>query len=200
MKRALLLLLILVLLAAAANVPFALQFIESKQAAWQPTTNLRGAAAAQRGWPSPPPLPWPPVEAWSQQRTFGHDRIDARAIEGNTSTHSMDFDLYGWPLPALEQRQLWWPWDDPKWATSVPSDPGVSLHWSGVLLNPLIIGGGLWVVLVVPLATARSIRRASRLRRRCCPECGYPARVGDACSECGRPLPPGLRTDPAPPA
>ena len=69
------------------------------------------------------------------------------------------------------------------------SDPAMSLRPAGLVLNPVIVGGlvflataGTRVVLVVG-------RRAVRRRRNRCVGCGYPLGTSAVCTECGAPLP-----------
>jgi hypothetical protein len=53
------------------------------------------------------------------------------------------------------------------------------------LLNPLIVGGAAWVVLVVPWFLGIIITRWSRRRRGRCMACGYPIGTSSVCTECG---------------
>ncbi len=188
MKRSLIVLLTLILLGAVLNLPIAIQFVGKQTKAWTAYTQLLGTDAAQRGWPSPPPLPWPEVSFWSDAKKFGHRQIDARAVEGSETTHSMQLDLYGWPFAAVQERLLWWPWDDPKWSTNVPHSPGVQLRWSGVVLNPVFYGLAVWLVFYVPFVASQAIRGAYRRRKGRCVNCGYPTGVSVACTECGHVL------------
>ncbi|MCH7849278.1 MAG: hypothetical protein IIB53_13045 [Planctomycetes bacterium] len=194
MKRSLIVLLTLILLGAVLNVPIAIQFVDKQTKARTAYTQLFGTDAAQRGWPSPPPLPWPEVSFRSDATTFGHRQIDARAVEGSETTHSMQLDLYGWPFAAVQERQLWWPWDDPKWSTNVPHSPGVQLRWSGVVLNPILYGLAVWLVFYVPFVASRAIRGAYRRRKGRCVNCGYPTGVSVKCTECGHVLQDNLQS------
>ena len=91
----------------------------------------------------------------------------------------------GWPLPVLERVQMWWPWDDVKWLTDAESDPALHLVWTGVVLNPLLFGGTLWAVFILPIVLFINVRRRRRIAHNCCPQCAYPRGSSQRCSECG---------------
>jgi len=74
-----------------------------------------------------------------------------------------------------------------------PNDWRETLHvlpyrvvWPGFLFNAAAFGGVLWLIWFA----ARWTRRLSRLRRGCCPACGYPIGVSHTCTECGVPVKP----------
>ncbi len=56
--------------------------------------------------------------------------------------------------------------------------------WPGLVFNTLMYGGLVWFCCFGVFAW----RKRRRLRRGCCPACGYPAGVSDVCSECGGPV------------
>lgn len=176
---------VLVLLAAAVNVPVAVMLSVARNTPMRTGLNVIGPEAAARGWPAATPH----TQAWPEPRQRqvdsawpGHRRV---TVWGNP-THQMQSDESGWPLPAVRNVQMWWPWNDPAWAITAQPDPGMRLEWTGVVLNPLLVGGGLWVVLVALPLAAMNVRRASRARRGLCVSCGYPAGASDVCTECGR--------------
>lgn len=202
MKRSLLLLLLLILIGAAINVPIAMQFLHSRTSPRAPMiVNERDQQAASRGWPSTTPhdIPWPAPRSWSMEQAFGYQNFQVNGWEGPSSTPtdrvSMQLQRIGWPLPVLEQVQMWWPWDDPKWATKSESDPALHLVWSGVVLNPLIFGITLWLVFVLPFNVYFTIRRRLRIAKNVCIKCAYPRGTSDRCSECGHTFtPPSTET------
>ena len=79
----------------------------------------------------------------------------------------------------------WWDWDNPTWKTE--DRPELPLHviWTGAVLNPLLVGLGLWLVVFAPRIIPRAIRERARRRRNQCLNCGYPAVPGGVCPECG---------------
>ncbi|MHC5023033.1 MAG: hypothetical protein ACYTGG_03855 [Planctomycetota bacterium] len=189
MRRALLILLGLVLLAAAANVPIAVSLLRSRTAPRPTTTiNVTGAAAASRPWPGPTPHadPWPAPSQWQLEQARGFRRVSVWARDDDDARFQMQVELIGWPVPALRRQQMWWPWNDSSWQTNEAPDPALTLHWPGVLINPLILGGAAWLMLVGPVLLWQIAIRRHRLARGCCPHCGYPAGDTDRCSECGR--------------
>ena len=93
--------------------------------------NVFDDEALARGWPlTPPPPPeardstpadasaspdssaspntsgtsstWPEVTQWSQEGSYFHRRRQAWSLNQSArTTHQMEVELYGWPLPAL---------------------------------------------------------------------------------------------------
>jgi len=179
-------LLLFVLAAGAINLPFATHFLRSRtDDKGTMIANVNGAQAAARGWPTSTPhaTAWPPPRQWSENRAFAYRQIQVWA----DGPHQMEYQLIGWPLPVYEQVQMWWPWNDVTRQTDAQPDPALRLYWPGVLLNPIIIGGAAWLVLVAPFFAMRSIRTRVRRRHGRCPRCGYDLR-GDfagGCPECG---------------
>ena len=189
-QRSLILLVIFILAAAAINVPFATHFLKSRtDDKGRAIIMFHGPEAAVLAWPTATPheKQWPAPTYWSEYRLFGYRRFHVQSADPSLSRHSMEFELIGWPLPVYEQLQMWWEWSNPEWQTDAQSDPALRLHWRGVLLNPLIFGGGLWLLLIAPLVAHVMIRKTIRRRRGRCLRCGYDLR-GDferGCSECG---------------
>jgi hypothetical protein len=190
-RRSLLALLVLILIGGAINLPLAVQMLPSRtnRRADILIVDLRGAEAAAQSWPAATPhdTPWPPPTTYQVNHAWGLRSflVHAAAQTTGVNGHQMQVELVGWPLPVFERVQMWWPWDDPRWQTSAESDPAMRLHWPGVIVNPLIFGGGAWIVLIMPLLLFHYIRRYTRLVTHRCPACGYPAGRSPTCTECG---------------
>jgi hypothetical protein len=186
------LLLIFLLVSAAVNVPLATTFIIHRIRPFGPSMNVTGAEAAARGWPATTPhdQPWPAPTQWGKGERFGtsiyHVNVDAGPAAQNR--FSMQVEHYGWPLPTLEKVQCWWDWNDPALKGPEP-DPPLHVKWSGLILNPLILGGGLYLLLVAPVAAFLLGRRVARKRANQCVHCAYPLGAWDYCPECGKPVP-----------
>jgi len=142
-------------------------------------------------WPAATPhdVTWPTPEEWGVAREFG-------VWEHNVASGSHDtggrFQMHvlrsGWPVPALQQKQMWWDWNNP--ALDGPdSDPAKEILYFGLAVNTLVVGGGAWlIVIALPLALLVAYRfwlRANRAIQGRCLSCGY--EVGDmsTCPECG---------------
>lgn len=181
---AMLLLVLMVLMAAAINVPWALQFMHSRTTITQvPTARVQGGVT-DRPWPAATPHadPWPSPDHWTEGGVFGCRYYDVRSNEQN---FAMVVQHLGWPLPVIEVKQMWWDWNDPALA-GPESDAAPSLMIGGLLLNPLILGGGAWLIFIMPWIAAIIATRAYRKRRNRCLDCGYPNRSGsERCTECG---------------
>ncbi len=177
----------LVLVAAIINVPWALTFMRSRDTVRQvPSAEFLQLPPE---WPvsTPHVKPWPAPESWSEGRVFGCRVFDVRTkqTEVGRNAFAMEAQLLGWPLPVIEDKQMWWDWDDP--ALKGPeSDPAPTLRLQGLLLNPLILGGGVWAVIVLPWLIAIVATRRWRYQKRRCMDCGYPIGVNVVCTECGR--------------
>ena len=96
----------------------------------------------------------------------------------------MEVQLLGWPIPVIEEKQMWWDWDDPKLKGPEP-DPALSLKMAGLLVNPLIVGGGAWLIVVLPWFVPVVARRWWRQRQGRCMTCSYPIGTSPVCTECG---------------
>jgi hypothetical protein len=96
-------------------------------------------------------------------------------------------DRFGWPFPCFEIAQFWWPWNDQAWALGNRQTEFIRLRWSGLLFNPLLAAGGLWLLVAGPIIAARLAVWRTRLSLGHCPECGYDVRHDFAagCPECG---------------
>lgn len=188
LTRAGLLLALFVLIAAAINVPWALTFMRSRTTIRSvPIAPLEGSDMP-REWPSSTPhdQPWPAPEHWTEGGVFGCRVFDVGAAPSAPGRNgfSMHVQRLGWPCPVIEQKQMWWDWNDPLLSGPEP-DPAPSLMPRGLILNPLLLGGGAWAVFVLPWLAARVATRWSRYRRGRCMRCGYPVGESPVCTECG---------------
>ena len=206
MRRSLVLLLLFILIGAAINIPLAIHFLHSRTAPRAPTlVNDFGPQAAAHDWPAPTPhdTPWPAPTQWQMEGSLGYRNIQVYGWNGSRSNPTdrvqMQVERMGWPLPALQRVQMWWPWDDPNWQSNAESDPALQLVWTGVVLNPLLLGVTLWLVLVLPFVVFINVRRRLRIAHNCCPKCAYSCGSSQRCSECGYELrPPPTETAPKP--
>jgi hypothetical protein len=197
-RRRLLLLPLFVLIAAAINMPFAVWCAQSPPPGTRPLAVVYlyqsptgSAAAAAKPWPAATPHahPWPTPTSYDVERIkFGARRIDCRShvtINGVNHGLQMDCHEFGWPLPSIQRVQRWWPWTDPGWKLDAPQDVGFQIRWSGTILNPLMAGGGLWLLLIGLPSLWLIGRSRRRLRHGLCPACAYPFSSPDRCTECG---------------
>ena len=106
-------------------------------------------------------------------------------------------DHTGWPFPSMEVVRSRFTgsvvvesgWQPPAWVTptrSWSSSPLVPLRpvSIGFALNSAVYAAATWaVVFSFPI-----IRRVARIRRHCCPSCGYPFGASPVCTECGHAL------------
>jgi len=93
----------------------------------------------------------------------------------------MEVYRYGWPVAVLQRHRLFWPWDDPAFATNTLPDTGLMIDWTNLLLVPL--GAGVLVAAIaaiVPSILRRRLRRAGR-----CAHWGYNLHDLSRCPECG---------------
>jgi hypothetical protein len=195
-KRAITLLVALVLIAAAINVPCAMtrmRWFAEQQRTSRGTLRTQSFWDSQipREWPSSTPhaTPWPAPNGWDQTTAFGvrtFNVFGGKSANGRNG-FQMEVEHYGWPLPVLEDKAMWWDWEDPKLNGPEP-DPPISLMYRGALLNPIIVGGALWLPLIIPLTAIIVFKRNHRRRRNQCINCGYPRGEGNVCTECGTAL------------
>lgn len=158
-------------------------------------------------WPRPVPPDWPPPRfggrshGFTTSATVLSGRIDRDVASAAQRPYSYGQTVlqYGVPFRVLEieYRMTIDPSrarrDDmlagiaaPPWLR--PTNPyfAVPLRpiWSGLALSTLA-----WsLALIVIALTTRMLRRAIRIARHRCPDCGYPVGVSTACSECGGPV------------
>lgn len=191
LRRAAWALLAAVAVAAAANVPFAVTRMRSRSQPPLPQVTLP-TPTAQARWPLPTPHtdPWPAPSSYVEYAAFGYRKVDARGMDPSGQTGlAMEAEFMGWPFPVIAVQQMWWDWNKVAWSGPVPN-PAPFLVWSGVLLNPLIVGGGLWLLTVVPVLLVVWFLRAWRRRGGECVECGYPTGSAEVCPERGSPVRP----------
>lgn len=189
-RRSLLLLVLFILLAAAINFPLATTMLRSRlDDDGRTIINVIGPGAASFEWPfnAPHEQAWPEPTQYSAFGAFGYRKFIVFSSNDPEASFQMECERIGWPLPVYERVRMWWPWDDPNWKTTAQPDPAMSIHWSGTLLNPIILGGGAWLLLVGPFVAFSAVRKAMRTRAGRCPRCGYNLRgaFDDGCSECG---------------
>jgi hypothetical protein len=187
-RRAGLVLLVLLLGLAAVNPLVAMAYAPSRSTRTAGLL-LNGRAAASRGWPTwtPQAKPWPAPGYYQRDRQTGRTYYQVTAPgAGGRNGFQMQLWRWGLPLPVYEQVQMWWDWDDP--AMQGPeSDPPARLVWTGVVLNPLVVGVPLWLATVGAWLLWLVVVRVRRRLGGRCAWCGYPAGVGPVCTECGRP-------------
>lgn len=188
-RWALVALVVIVLLAAAVNVPFALTRMRPTSGAFPPATVfLDGQEAAAKGWPSSTPhdVAWSAPEDWQLTPAFGFRRywVSAPALKDGGGNFLMDVQHLGWPLPAIEVKQMWWDWGDPR-LSGPESNPAPALVPLGVVVNPVLVGVPVWVVCVLLPMTVVVLRRVVRARRGRCAWCGFDTRGLKICPECG---------------
>lgn len=187
------LLLLFLLIAAAVNVPWALTRMVARLDENKIGLNIIAAPEIPATWPitTPHKTPWPAPEHWREGGVFGCRMYDIRA-EGSQEQGNFAVSLQrlGWPLPVIEKKQMWWDWNEPALdGIGEPQpDPRPSLILSGLILNPLIVGGGAWAILIGPWVLAIVITRAFRRRKNRCLTCGYPVGTAAVCTECGASL------------
>ena len=189
-RRALVLLLVLVLLTAAVNVPFALTKIRSRTGAYPAQSeDVWLEEAAEKGWPvrTPHDRVWDAPESWTKWSGFGYREYDVRAPAPASGENGfgMMVQLVGWPMPVIEIREMWWNWNDPALQGPEP-DPRPQLVPMGLVFNPLIVGGGAWVLVGLLPLLVRVGRRVRRGRRGLCVWCGFDSSGLELCPECGR--------------
>lgn len=180
-------LLLLVLLAAAINVPWALTMMRSRIGVSQ--IRVMVTDQPQTKWPASTPheKPWPAPTYLEKGGAFGCHILRARASGSDSANvFSMEVQQAGWPIHVIEEKQMWGDWNNPELKGPEP-DPQANLNYSGLLLNPVILGGGTWLILVFPYLMMSTLRKLLRAKHNQCIWCGYPTGVSNLCSECGKP-------------
>lgn len=178
----------LIAIAAAINVPWAVALIRSSDEVARINTEDRSGPEMPLQWPAATPHthPWPSPNAWDDGHDFGcrvFNVFGPGSTEGKNG-FQMELQQAGWPLPVIELKQMWWDWDDPKLG-GPENDPAPSLVPAGLLLNPLILGGAAWIILILPWLAFAAIRRWLRRNYDRCMSCGYPIGTSLLCTECG---------------
>jgi hypothetical protein len=181
----------LALVAAAINLPVATAFIVPRTRPMPMGTRFTGAAAASQAWPDRTPASqprWPAPTSADVYRGFGRTCSDVRysdLSQPSKNMHGMSTQQFGWPLRTLAKSDRWWDWDNPTWKTEERPELPLHVIWSGAVLNPLIVGLGIWLIAFAPRLISRAVRDRVRRRRHQCLNCGYPAVAGGVCPECG---------------
>jgi hypothetical protein len=182
------LLIALIAIAAIINVPWALTRMRSRIDVVKVPASVLENPTSRLQWPSSTAHaePWPAPQYWMEARLFGwrYVQVQTARQSNDEDPFSMQVQQMGWPLPVIEQKQMWWNWNDAG-LTGPQPDPAPSLMLAGLVLNPLVLGFGAWCVLVLPWLLMKSTRRGLRRRRNCCLECGYPIGTSPMCTECG---------------
>ena len=214
-RRLFLVFVVFVLVAGSVNLIISVFAIQPPNSPRLPIViNVFGSEAAAKGWPTTPPTPWPAVTQWSQEGSYlGRRQVAWSQNQARLTTHQMEVEFYGWPFPALRHAKLWASQDNspPRSAaqtagstsatgggggaggaggmssrgTSTFVDAGLTLHWPGVIANPLLFALVAWLVFVAPIVLWLGLRYQLRIRRGLCPDCGYPTGVSSLCTECG---------------
>ena len=163
-----------VLLAAALNGAFAASRLETLRHNTKIPTILRNDEDMPKRWPTPTPhdKPWPTPNDWSEFLAFGNRRYDVSLIDSDRhGLFYMRAQVTGWPLPVLLQQSL--SWDQTNAAFPGPNDrKPVRLMPLGLILNPIIIGGSAYLLLISPLLAFVIGRRFERRRQGLCTRCG----------------------------
>jgi len=147
-----------------------------------------GADAAQRGWPAQTPTPWPAPTQWAEHRSFGYRYVAVYSgATPQATSHQMQFESVGWPVPVVQRVEMWWPEDGPQ--PSMPPNMDWVISWEELIVTSAFAGIACGALVAMPWIMLGWAIRGSRLRRNRCPACAYP--LGDApnCSECGEVIP-----------
>jgi hypothetical protein len=183
---------VMFLVLATLQVPVLIELVTPIPWSGKPTMQRVGGTTPE--WPATTPheQPWPAVTQINIERGVARRRTttwSSTSMQGIVqTTHRMQHDVYGWPLPMLYHTRRWWP-SSPSWASDAPWDTGLRVNWVGSVLNPLMgvaIAATIWFL---PAWIVRAIRSYRRRRRGCCAKCGYPIGVSALCTECGNTLP-----------
>lgn len=176
------------LFAAAINAPFAVSRVETLRHQPASPGSMRRGDDVPKRWPTATPHdePWPAPTSWNEWRGFGKRRFDVRWANPDPEKNGFSLKLRwsGWPLPVLEQKQMSWDWDDPA-LTGPDHSPAMRLMPAGLVLNPIIIGGGLYVLVISTFLAFVIGRRYERMRRGLCLNCGCDVAGRQTCPECG---------------
>lgn len=180
-----------VLIAGAITAPLALSLFRPPRENLADEIQLRGDDVGSRSWPSPTPhdVAWPAPDSWNATREFGFRHFRARAAGANPdgNAFSMEVHQYGFPLPIVESVRMWWDWSDPALKGPEPT-PALRLLWPGLLLNPILVGAGAYLLVMLPIVAFILGRRLARRAAGRCVFCAYPIGQSPVCTECGRDL------------
>ena len=179
-----------ILLVAAFNVYFAAHLANTIR--HQPTsaTHQERGDEVPSGWPTRTPHddPWPAPTVSMERRGFGKSAVDVRweNPDPDTNGYSLMLRRMGWPFASLELKQWGWDWDDPALKGPSPRPP-LGLVPTGLVLNPIIIGGGSYLLILTPFVAFTIGRRFERKRKGLCPICSRPmpiTKTGRVCDSC----------------
>lgn len=194
-RRTAVVLAMLLAVAAAVNVPLAVFLMGSRTT----TPKLKSAPPVMSTtgmgmhwpWATPHQTPWPAPNYWQESKRFGFRAIHAMngVIAAGANPYSMQVEFSGWPLPVIAKVEMEWDWNSPSLAglAGVEPDPRPQLVLRGLILNPILFAAGMWAVCLGPFELFWVVRRAWRIRGRCCAACGYPIGTSEVCTECGVP-------------
>ena len=126
---------------------------------------------------------------------------------GDMAWHAFEYSV-GWPIACLHFMEFkstdarppifQKAWVASRGISSLHVSPGQKLPygpiWIGLVINTIFYAAVAWLVLRGP----SEIRRRIRQYRGRCQACGYPIGLSSVCTECGVPVPRGLRPVAAP--
>jgi len=210
MKRSVRRLLIFLVLGVVVNValswgPLAWRqwfVLRSSPSAMPVFRDLDGMTAEERAlWERDRPESFPahPQSAFAA-RAWNFDRMHVSGASSRTESGALvlwGVGLWraGWPLRSFEgwswlQQELKQPaqeWDHCLLKSKMWVKPPrqfilpLRVMWVGFAVNSLMFASLLWLILSAPL----DYRRWKRIKRGCCPACGYPVGASAVCTECG---------------
>jgi len=188
-RRGVVLFLMLYLFFAAVQYPIVLTALMGKTWRGPSQVNVIGPEATAYTWPAPTPhqRAWPELRQYTRDAGWGRTKYMIWALEDpatNQTSHSMQHEEYGWPLPVLTRTQRWWPFENPAWKLDQEQDTGFLVSWLGTLANPAIVAAGATALYFVPIFL-RWNRNKRRRRRGLCENCAYPIGASEVCTECG---------------
>ena len=173
------------------------------------------ALVLHQGPPFRPVRPVNPQREWdfyaAHDRTYGRIVVDSYkgapgcafltleeqdSDTGVPTGATMRITRAGAPILSLECMHSWGSVQPrSSWGLRIPGRPQ-NIAWAvilpcrpmllGFLFNTIFYGSFAWLVLFGPGALRRRIVTFARLKRDCCPSCGYDLRASkDKCPECG---------------
>lgn len=157
---------LLVLIGAVINSAMSFYWCAGKTRHLAILVNDFGPEAAQHQWPGPTPKGQPAWSAPTQydvEGTFGHTHYNVFGEpKPGQNGLQMETDEYGWPFASFTETSRWWPQNDPAWATTDEQQVPLRPVWKGMLLNPIIVGVGAWLLLAVPFLVSRALKLFNR--------------------------------------
>lgn len=181
-----------ILASAAINVAFAATRLQTLRHNTKLPHILRSDDDMPQRWPAATPhdTPWPAPTDWDEFRALGNRRYTVSHVddERRRSLFNMRAQLTGWPLPVLVQQSLGWDASNPAFPGR-SGDVPLRLMPLGLILNPIIIGGGGYLLLIAaPLAFVLG-RRLERRRQGLCVYCAFDINdiENNICPKCDTP-------------